>query len=61
MFSLYTRHIVFMLVFLVLIFSFSCQQAKEIPKQIPKELPNPVSDFTENDRYKLGLRWYQQG
>lgn len=45
----------------ILIFSFSCQQAKEIPKQIPKELPNPVSDFTENDRYKLGLRWYQQG
>jgi len=61
MFSLYTRHIVFMLAFLVLIFSLSCQQAKEIPEQIPKELPNPVSDFTENDRYKLGLRWYQQG
>ncbi|MCZ6865438.1 MAG: tetratricopeptide repeat protein [Candidatus Dadabacteria bacterium] len=55
------NHIILLLASLVLIFSFSCQQAKEIPKQIPKELPNPVSDFTENDRYKLGLRWYQQG
>ena len=39
----------------------SCQQAKEIPAQVGEDLPNPVSDFTQKDRYKLGLRWYQQG
>ena len=61
MFSLPTRDIVFMLASFVLIFCLSCQQAKEIPGQIGEDVPNPVSDFTENDRYKLGLRWYQQG
>lgn len=38
-----------------------CAQVGEIPKQISKELPNPVSDFTEKDRYVVGLRWYQEG
>jgi len=46
---------------LVLMLSISCQQAKEIPSQISEDIPNPVSDFTQKDRYKLGLRWYQQG
>jgi TPR repeat protein len=46
---------------LILILSISCQQAKEIPSQISEDIPNPVSDFTQKDRYKLGLRWYQQG
>jgi len=55
------NNIASLLAFFVLIFSLSCQQAKEIPGQITDDLPNPVSDFTENDRYRLGLRWYQQG
>lgn len=38
-----------------------CAQVKQIPGQVPKELPNPVSDFTEKDRYVVGLRWYQEG
>lgn len=52
----------FMIVaFLVFVLSLSCQQTKEIPGQIAEDVPNPVSDFTEKDNYKLGLRWYQQG
>jgi len=47
--------------FLIVFFSLSCQQAKEIPGQLTEDIPNPVSDFTQKDRYKLGLRWYQQG
>ena len=47
--------------FLVLMLNISCQQAKEIPSQVGEDIPNPVSDFTQKDRYKLGLRWYQQG
>jgi len=39
----------------------SCQQVKEIPGQVSEDIPNPVNDFTQKDRYKLGLRWYQQG
>ncbi len=59
---LYSRDkIVLMMASLVLILCLSCQQAKEIPGQVGEDIPNPVSDFTENDRYKLGLRWYQQG
>lgn len=46
---------------LLIILSISCQETKEIPGQIGEDLPNPVSDFTQKDRYKLGLRWYQQG
>lgn len=46
---------------LVLMLSISCQRAKEIPDQLSEDIPNPVSDFTQKDRYKLGLRWYQQG
>ena len=45
----------------IFMFSFSCQQTKEIPGQLAEDVPNPVSDFTEKDNYKLGLRWYQQG
>lgn len=46
---------------LILVLGVSCQQAKEIPNQLGEDIPNPVSDFTQKDRYKLGLRWYQQG
>lgn len=59
--SVYGRdNILLIMILLVLIFSLSCQQAKEIPGQIGEDIPNPVSDFTQKDRYKLGLRWYQQ-
>lgn len=47
--------------FFVFIMFISCQQAKDIPSQVGEDIPNPVSDFTQKDRYKLGLRWYQQG
>jgi len=46
---------------LFLMLGAACQQAKEIPNQLGEDIPNPVSDFTQKDRYKLGLRWYQQG
>lgn len=46
---------------LILMLGMSCQQAKDIPAQVGEDIPNPVSDFTQKDRYKLGLRWYQQG
>lgn len=39
----------------------SCQQVKDIPGQVSEDIPNPVEDFTQKDRFKLGLRWYQQG
>lgn len=39
----------------------SCQQAKDLPGQVSDELPNPVKDFTEKDRYLIGLRWFEQG
>ena len=58
----YIRDNIFLiLISLVLILILSCQQAKEIPGQLSEDIPNPVSDFTQKDRYKLGLRWYQQG
>lgn len=38
-----------------------CAQVEQIPERLPKDLPNPVSDFTEKDKFKIGLRWYQQG
>ncbi len=38
-----------------------CTQVEQIPKQVSKDLPNPVRDFTEKDKFKIGLRWYQQG
>ena len=53
-------NIVFISLLFIAIFSISCQQAKEIPAQVSEDLPNPVEDFTQKDRYKLGLRWYQQ-
>jgi len=53
-------NIVLMMASFVLIFMLSCQQTKEIPGQLSEDIPNPVSDFTQKDRYKLGLRWYQQ-
>lgn len=49
-----------MLLFMMAL-GISCQQAKEIPGELSEDIPNPVSDFTQKDRYKLGLRWYQQG
>ncbi len=53
----------FMLIWflIIIMLTISCQQAKEIPGQVSEDIPNPVSDFTQKDRYKLGLRWYQQG
>ena len=50
---------VWLIIFIIL--TIACQQAKEIPAQVSEDIPNPVSDFTQKDRYKLGLRWYQQG
>ena len=47
--------------FLAIVFSLSCQQTKDFSSELTEDIPNPVSDFTEHDRYKLGLRWYQQG
>ncbi len=38
----------------------ACQQVKEIPEEIPGQLPNPVRDFTEKDKYMIGLSWYKQ-
>ena len=43
------------------LFAVSCNQVKDIPGQVSEDIPNPVDDFTQKDRYKLGLRWYQQG
>ncbi len=52
----------FMIIAFMLIgLSFSCQQTKDFTSDITEDVPNPVSDFTEKDRYKVGLRWYQQG
>lgn len=47
--------------FLFFIMLLGCAQVGQIPEQVSKELPNPVSDFTEKDRYVVGLRWYQEG
>lgn len=46
--------------FLLLLLGTGCQQVKEIPEEIPDQLPNPVRDFTEKDKYMIGLNWYQQ-
>lgn len=48
-------------IIITLVFVISCAETKEIPGQLAEDVPNPVSDFTEKDNYKLGLRWYQQG
>ena len=45
----------------ILVITAGCAQVEQIPKQVPKDLPNPVSDFTEKDKFKIGLKWYQQG
>lgn len=52
---------IFIWLIICIMLAISCQQAKEIPVQVSEDIPNPVSDFTQKDRYKLGLRWYQQG
>lgn len=44
----------------LLCLSSGCQQVKEIPKEIPGQLPNPVRDFTEKDKFMIGLSWYKQ-
>lgn len=49
------------LTLLYIILAVGCAQVERIPEQVPKELPNPVSDFTQKDRYVVGLRWYQEG
>jgi|GEM_PF-1028533 len=46
---------------LVLVITAGCAQVEQIPGQAYEELPNPVSDFTEKDKFKIGLRWYEQG
>ncbi len=48
-------------VLIAALFFISCTETKEIGSQLAEDVPNPVSDFTEKDNYKLGLRWYQQG
>jgi len=48
-------------IILLLIITAGCAQVEQIPEQVPEDLPNPVSDFTEKDKFKIGLRWYQQG
>ena len=55
------NNIYIFITFLAIIFSFSCQQTKDFSTELTEDIPNPVSDFTEKDRYKVGLRWYQQG
>ena len=51
--------IAFVVIYIILV--AGCAQVEQIPEQVPKELPNPVSDFTQKDKYMIGLRWYQQG
>lgn len=41
----------------VILFLIGCEEVKNIPSQ----LPNPVRDFTEKDKYIIGLRWYEYG
>ncbi len=54
-------NVLFIASLLIITLCIACQKTKEIPGQLAEDVPNPVSDFTEKDRYKLGLRWYQQG
>ena len=56
-----TKRFTFYTYVLLIVFSMSCQQVREIPEEIPDQLPNPVRDFTQNDRYAIGLNWYRQG
>jgi len=44
-------------IFASLIPLLACQDIKQIKRQ----LPNPVRDFTEKDKYIIGLRWYEYG
>ena len=37
-----------------------CAEVREIPGQVQQDLPNPVSDFTEKDKFIQGLNWYRQ-
>ncbi len=48
------------LVLFSLIICTGCQQVRDIPEEIPEQLPNPVRDFTQKDRYLIGLSWYRQ-
>jgi len=40
--------------------AWGCQQMSQIQQDIPEQLPNPVRDFTQKDRYMIGLSWYKQ-
>jgi len=40
--------------------AWGCQQMSQIHEDIPEQLPNPVRDFTQKDRYMIGLSWYKQ-
>ncbi|MCL4244453.1 MAG: sel1 repeat family protein [Candidatus Dadabacteria bacterium] len=40
--------------------AWGCQQMSQIQEDIPEQLPNPVRDFTQKDRYMIGLSWYRQ-
>lgn len=44
----------------LMVFFPGCQQVKEIPEEIPDQLPNPVRDFTQKDKYMIGLNWFRQ-
>ncbi|MEM7007561.1 MAG: tetratricopeptide repeat protein [Thermodesulfobacteriota bacterium] len=57
----YSKTISIVFLFFSLLFMISCQQTKDFSSELTEDLPNPVSDFTENDNYKIGLKWYQQG
>jgi TPR repeat protein len=49
--------IIGLFILVVIIFVVACQDIKQIKSQ----LPNPVRDFTEKDKYTIGLRWYEYG
>ena len=49
-----------MLAVLLFAAAWGCQQVGQIQEDIPEQLPNPVRDFTQKDRYMIGLSWYKQ-
>ena len=47
------------LILVVLISAVGCAQVEQIPAQVHEDLPNPVSDFRDNDKFSIGLKWYK--
>ncbi len=59
MYGLYAfQRISYFFLFTILI---SCADLERIPKDLSQNLPNPVEEITDNDPYKIGLRWYSSG